>query len=42
MSKGVCGLHGLSTKKSAMRKVKARQHANFMVHIAAQIMWSHD
>ncbi len=23
MSKGFCGLHGLSTKKSAMTKVKA-------------------
>ncbi len=28
-----CGLHGLSTKKSAMAKVKARQHVNFMSHL---------
>ncbi len=28
MSKGFCGLHGLSTKKSAM--THARQHVNFM------------
>ncbi len=29
MSKGFYGLHGLSIKKSAMTKVKARQHVNF-------------
>ncbi len=29
MSEGICGLHGLSTKKSTMTKVKARQHVNF-------------
>ncbi len=26
MSKGICGLHGLSTKTSAMTNVQARQH----------------
>ncbi len=30
MSKGFCGLHVLLTKKSAMTKVKARQHVNLM------------
>ncbi len=30
MSKSVCGLHGLSTKKSTMTKVKARQHVHIM------------
>ncbi len=30
MSKGVCGLCVLSTKKSAMTKVKTRQHVNFI------------
>ncbi len=30
MSKGCCGLHCLSTKKSTMTKVKARQDVNFM------------
>ncbi len=30
MSKGFCGLHGLSTKKSAKKKVKARQHVIFI------------
>ncbi len=29
MRKGVCGLRGLSTTKSAMTKVKARQHVKF-------------
>ncbi len=33
MSKGFCGQHVLSTKKSAMTKVKARQHANFMSYL---------
>ncbi len=33
MSNGVCGLHGLSTKKLAMIRVKARQHVNFMSSI---------
>ncbi len=33
MSKGFCGLHGLSTKKSTMTKVKARQHVNFMSNL---------
>ncbi len=33
MSKGVCGIHGLSTKKSKMTKVKARQHINFMPNL---------
>ncbi len=33
MSKGCCGLYGLSTKKSAMTKVKARQHVNFMSNL---------
>ncbi len=30
MSKGFCCLHGLSIKKSAMTKVKARQPVNLM------------
>ncbi len=33
MSKGFCGLHGLSTKKSAMTKVKTRQHVNFISNL---------
>ncbi len=33
MSKGVCGIHGWSTKKSAMAKVKARQHVTFMSNL---------
>ncbi len=33
MSEGICGLHGLSTKKSTMTKVKARQHVNFMSNL---------
>ncbi len=33
MSKGVCGLHGLSTNKLAMTKVKAKQHINFMLNL---------
>ncbi len=30
MSKGVCGLYGVATKKSKMTKMKAIQHVNFM------------
>ncbi len=30
MSKGLYGLHGLSTKKTAIDKIKARQRVNFM------------
>ncbi len=33
MSKDFCGLHSLSTKKSAMIKVTARQHVNFMSNL---------
>ncbi len=33
MTKGFCGLHGLSTKKSTMTKVKAKQHVNFMSNL---------
>ncbi len=33
MSKGLCGLHGLLTKKSTMIKVKARQHVHFMSNL---------
>ncbi len=33
MSKGFCGLHRWSTKKSTMTKVKARQHINFMSNL---------
>ncbi len=33
MSKDFCALHGLSTKKSPMTKVKARQHVNFMSNL---------
>ncbi len=33
MSKGVCGLHGLSTKKSSITKVKARQDFNFISNL---------
>ncbi len=47
MSKDVCSLHVLSTKKSAMTKVKARQHVNFGTHfwytwLAAHSMWPCD
>ncbi len=31
MSKGCCGLHGLSTKKSTMTKVKAQTACSFHV-----------
>ncbi len=37
MSKGFCGLHGLLTKKSAITKVKARQHVNFVSNSAFKI-----
>ncbi len=33
MGKGVCGLLGLSTKKSAMTKVKVWHHVNFMSNL---------
>ncbi len=33
MSKGFCGLHGLSTKKSAMTKMKTSQHINLMSNL---------
>ncbi len=33
MSKDFCGLHGLLTTKSAMTKVKARKHVNFMSNV---------
>ncbi len=33
MNKGFCGLHGLSTKKSTMPKVKARQLVHFMSNL---------
>ncbi len=33
MSKGCFGLHGLSTKKSTMTKVKARHHVNFISNL---------
>ncbi len=33
MSKGLFGLHGLSTNKSIMTKVKARQHVKGIVHL---------
>ncbi len=33
MSEGFCGLHGLSTKKSTMTKVKAGQHVHFMSNL---------
>ncbi len=33
MSEGFCGLHGVSTKKTAMTKVKARQHVYFMSNL---------
>ncbi len=40
MRKGYCGLHGLSTKKSAMTKyVQARQHINFMSHLIQHKLW---
>ncbi len=38
MSKGFCGLHSLSTKKSTMTKMKARQH----VHLQACKAHDHD
>ncbi len=34
MSKGFCCLHVLSTKKSAMTKVKTRQHVKFKFSIS--------
>ncbi len=33
MSQGVCGLHGLSTTKSAMTKVKVIEPVNFMSNL---------
>ncbi len=33
MNKGFCGLYGLSTKTSAMTKVKARQPINSMSNL---------
>ncbi len=33
MSKGISGLHCLSTKKSTITKVKARQHVHFMSNL---------
>ncbi len=33
MSKVVCGLNGLSTTKSAMTKLKARQHVILMSNL---------
>ncbi len=30
MNKGFCCVHGLSLQKSAMTKLKDRQHVNFM------------
>ncbi len=33
MSKGFCGLHGLSTKKSTMTKVKVRPYVHFMSNL---------
>ncbi len=39
MSKSFCGLHGLSTKKSTITKVKARHE---LLHIAADSVRSHD
>ncbi len=33
MCKGVCGRHGLSTKKSTMTNVKARQLVHFMSNL---------
>ncbi len=33
MNKGFHGLHDLSTKKSTMTKVKARQHVHFMSNL---------
>ncbi len=38
MSKRFCGLHGLSTKKSAMTNVKARQDVNFMLKLIQHIL----
>ncbi len=38
MSKGFCGLHGLSTKRSTMAKVKARQHVNFMSNLIQHML----
>ncbi len=34
MSKGLCGLQGWSTTKSAMTKVKGRQHFNFIMFMS--------
>ncbi len=33
MNKGLCGLHGLPIKKSAMTKVKVSQDVNFMSNL---------
>ncbi len=39
MSNGFCGLHGLSTKKSAMTKLKARHHVNLMSNLIQHMLW---
>ncbi len=39
MSEGFCGLHGVSTKKTAMTKVKARQHVYFMSNLIHHKLW---
>ncbi len=33
MSKSFCGVHDLSTKKSTMTKVKARQHVHLVSNL---------
>ncbi len=39
MSNVFDGLHRLSTKKSAMTNVKARQHVNFMSNLIQHKLW---
>ncbi len=39
MSKGFCGLHRLSTKKSTMTKVKVRQLVYFMSNLIQHKLW---
>ncbi len=42
MSKDLCGLCSLSTNKSAMTKVKARYHVNFMSNLNQHKLGHHE
>ncbi len=39
MSKDLCGIHCLSTKKSTMTKVKPREHVHFMSNLIQHKLW---